>query len=115
MTQGLVFWPNGLVESLNWLVSLVGLLSTGRAGFVAVYDCSYHFPVPCCPSGMPCLFQRRRIQLLGLMVFLNLLSGFDFDVPISPNGLTLIDRVGNILISNFVDFALYITSVSPKR
>ena len=71
--------------------------------------------MPCCPSDMPCVFQRRRIQLLGLIVFLNLLSGFDFDVPSLPNGLALIDKVGNISTSNFVDFALCITSVSSKR
>ena len=47
VTQGLIFWPGGLVESLNWLISLVGLLSTGRAGFVAVCDYSYIiFPCP---------------------------------------------------------------------
>ena len=61
------------------------------------------------------LFQRRRAQLLGLIVLLNLLSGFDFEGPASPNGSRLIDRVGNILVINFVDFLLFMTSSSPKR
>ena len=61
------------------------------------------------------LFQRRCAQLLGLIVLLNLLSGFDFEGPASPNGSRLIDRVGNILVINFVDFLLFMTSSSPKR
>ena len=65
--------------------------------------------------GWVCMFHRRRAQLLGLIVLLNLLSGFEFDGPASPNGSRLIDRVGNIPINILVDFSLYITSVSPKR
>ena len=61
------------------------------------------------------VFQRRRAQLLGLIVLLNLLSGFDFEGPASPNGSRLIDRVGNISVITFVDFLLLITSISPKR
>ena len=61
------------------------------------------------------LFQRRRAQFLGLIVLLNLLSGFEFDGPASPNGSRLIDRVGNISVITFVDFLLLITSISPKR
>ena len=60
-------------------------------------------------------FQRRRAQLLGLIVLLNALSGFDFEGPASPNGSRLIDRVGNILVISFVDFLLCVTSSSPKR
>ena len=61
------------------------------------------------------LFQRRRAQLLGLIVLLNLVSGFDFEGPASPNGSRLIDRVGNISVISFVDFLLCMTSSSPKR
>ena len=60
-------------------------------------------------------FQRRRAQLLGLIVLLNALSGFDFEGPASPNGSRLIDRVGNISVISFVDFLLCVTSSSPKR
>ena len=51
-------------------------------------------------------FYRRRTQLVGLMTFLNFVSGFDFDGPVSPKGSRFIDRVGNISVSILVEFCL---------
>ena len=54
------------MESSNWLVRLVGLFLTGWAGFVVVHDYSCHFPVPCCPSGVPLFISETTYPASGL-------------------------------------------------